>query len=100
MGYASCTVTANASGVSCNPDPVPVSRASQDGVTWTFANAGYTFTGVQIDGVAAPTGDFGTPAISTDAAGRSVMSVSDTVADLGNHSCTLLYTDPQIRNEN
>ncbi|MGB5104241.1 MAG: hypothetical protein WBO04_13125 [Steroidobacteraceae bacterium] len=97
MGYANCTVTANNNGVSCNPDPVAVSRASQDGVTWTFANDGYTFTGVQIDGVAAPTGDFGTPVISTNAAGRSTMSVSDTVADLGNYSYTLLYTDPQGR---
>jgi hypothetical protein len=97
MGYANCTVTANNNGVSCNPDPVPVSRASQDGVTWTFANAGYTFTGVLIGGVAAPTGDFGTPAISTNAAGRSVMSVSDTVADMGVYSYTLQYTDPQGR---
>lgn len=97
MGYANCTVTASNGSVSCNPDPVPVSRASQDGVTWTFANDGYTFTGVQIGGVAAPTGDFGTPAISTNAAGRSVMSVSDTVADIGNYSYTLLYTDPQGR---
>lgn len=109
MGYANCTVTASDSGVSCNPDPVPVSRATQDGVTWTFANAGYTFTGVQIGGVAAPTGDFGTPVISTNAAGRSVMSVSDTVADIGNYSYALQYTDPQgtagaydpqIKNEN
>lgn len=97
MGYATCTVTASNNGVSSNPDPVSVSRATQDGVTWTFANDGYTFTGVQIGGVAAPTGDFGTPAISTNAAGRSVMSVSDTVADPGNYSCTLLCTDPQGR---
>ena len=97
MAYANCTVTVNSGSVSCNPDPVPVSRATQNGVTWTFANDGYTFTGVLIGGVAAPTGDFGTPAISSNAAGRSVMSVSDTVADLGNYSYTLQYTDPQGR---
>jgi hypothetical protein len=97
MGYANCTVTVSNGAASSNPDPIPVSRATQDGVTWTFANAGYTFTGVTIGGVAAPTGDFGTPAISTNAAGRSVMSVSDTVADLGDYSYTLQYTDPQGR---
>lgn len=107
MGYSNCTVTANNSVVSSNPDPVIVSRATQDGITWTFANSGYTFTGVTINGVAAPTGDFGTPQISTNNAGRSVMSVSDTVADLGDYSYTLVYVDdqgrpgrfdPQIRN--
>jgi len=97
MGYANCTVTINNGTASSNPDPVPVSRATQNGVTWTFANAGYTFTGVLIGGVAAPTGDFGTPAISTNAAGRSVMNVSDSVADLGTYSYTLQYTDPQGR---
>jgi hypothetical protein len=97
MGYATCTVTVNNGSVSCNPDQVTVSRATQNGVTWTFANDGYTFTGVAIDGVSAPTGDFGTPAISTNAAGRSVMSVSDTVADDDTYSYTLQYTDPQGR---
>ena len=97
MGYANCTVTFSNGSVTCNPDPVPVSRATQNGVTWTFANTGYTFTGVLIGGVQAPTGDFGTPVISTDAAGRSVMSVSDSVADLGDYSYTLQYVDPQGR---
>jgi hypothetical protein len=95
MGYANCTVTINNGAASSNPDPVTVSRATQDGVTWTFANAGYTFTGVLIGGVSAPTGDFGTPAISTNAAGRSVMNVSDSVADLDTYSYTLQYTTPQ-----
>ena len=97
MGYATCTVTENNNGITCNPNKVTVSRATQDGVTWTFANAGYTFTGVEINGTRAPTGDFGTPVISTNNASRSVMSVSDTVADLGDYSYTLLYTDPQGR---
>ena len=95
MGYANCTVSITNNAVNCNPDPVSVSRATQDGVSWTFANPGYTFTGVQVNGVPAPTGDFGTPAIGTNNAGRSVMNVSDTVADLGNYSYSLLYTDPQ-----
>jgi hypothetical protein len=100
-------VTVNNGVASSNPDPVSVSRSTQDGITWTFATAGYTFTGVSIDGVAAPTGDFGTPQISTNNAGRSVMSVSDSVADLDTYSYTLEYVDaqgrpgrydPQIRN--
>lgn len=97
MAYANCTVTMNNNAASCNPDPVPVSRATQNGVQWTFANAGYTFTGVTIDGVAAPTGDFGTPVFSTNNAGRSVMTVTDSVADDGTYSYTLQYTDPQGR---
>ena len=97
MGYANCTVTANNNNVSSNPDPVHVSRATQDGVSWTFANPGYTFTGVTINGVPAPTGDFGTPSITTNNARQSVMNVSDTVADLGDYSYTLEYTDPQGR---
>ncbi len=97
MGYANCTVTVNNGSASCNPDPVPVSRATQDGVSWTFANSGFTFTGVQINGVSAPTGDFGTPSISTNNAGRSVMNVSDSVADLDTYSYTLQYVDAQGR---
>ena len=97
MGYANCTVTVNNGRASSNPDPVTVTRANQDGVTWTFANPGYTFTGVLIGGLSAPTGDFGTPVITTNAARRSVMNVSDTVADPGTYSYTLQYTDPQGR---
>ena len=97
MGYSTCTVTVNNNAASCNPDPVPVSRATQNGVQWTFASDGYTFTGVTIGGVAAPTGDFGTPSITTNAAGRSVMSISDSVADDDTYSYTLQYTDPQGR---
>jgi hypothetical protein len=109
MGYANCTVTFSNGSVQSNPDPVTVSRATQDGVQWTFGNSGYTFTGVSINGVQAPTGDFGTPQISANPAGRSVMSVSDSVADLDTYSYTLQYVDaqgrpgqydPQIKNEN
>jgi hypothetical protein len=95
--------------VTCNPDPVPVSRASNNGIQWTANQSGYTFTGVSIDGNAAPWGDFGTPSITTNAAGKSVMSVTDSVADLGDYTYSVLYTspngtpgsfDPTIRNEN
>jgi hypothetical protein len=95
MGYANCTVTMINGAASCNPDPVPVSKATQNGVEWTFATDGYTFTGVTINGTAAPTGDFGTPVISSTPAGRSKMSVPDTVADAGSYSYTLQFTDPQ-----
>jgi hypothetical protein len=104
MGYSNCTVTVNNNGVSCNPDPVVVTRNSQDGVEWTMAQSGYTFTGVQITGGGS---DFGTPVVTTNAAGRSVMTVTDNVRDLGDYSYTILYTtpggerrsfDPTIRN--
>ena len=72
-----------------------VKRTNNDGVQWTANKDGYTFTGVNIDGNSAPTGDFGTPVISTNPAGRSVMIVPDSVADLGDYSYGLTYTDPQ-----
>jgi hypothetical protein len=97
MGYANCTVTISNGRVQCNPDPVTVSRSSQDGVAWTFSNSGYAFTGVTINGVQAPTGDFGTPQIGSNQAGRSVMSVSDSVADTDTYSYTLQYVDDQGR---
>jgi hypothetical protein len=104
MSYANCTVTVNNNGVSCNPDPVIVTRNSQDGVQWTMAQSGYTFTGVDIPGGGS---DFGPPDITTNNAGRSVMTVTDSVQDLGDYSYTILYTtpsgerrsfDPTIRN--
>ena len=106
MPYATCTVDFSKSPPASSPDPVPVTRGTQGGVEWTANQTGYTFTGVKINDVAAPTGDFGTPVISTNAAGKSVMTVPDTVADLGDYSYTLEYTgpsgagsfDPTIRN--
>ena len=105
MAYAPVNVDFSKTPPSCSPDPVTVTR-TQEGVTWQSNDAGYTFTGVEIGGVAAPTGDFGTPVIGTQG-GKSTMSVPDTVADLGDYSYTLLYTtpsgdtarfDPTIRN--
>ena len=87
-------VNFNLTPVTCNPDPVNVRRANNDGVQWTANKPGYTFTGVSVAGHQAPTGDFGTPVISTNPAGRSVMTVPDSVADFGNYKYTLDYTDP------
>jgi hypothetical protein len=84
----------NATGMSCNPDPVPVSKANNGGIQWTFANAGYTFTGVNIGTVAAPTGNYGTPSIGTTPAGKSTMGVSDSGVSTADSAYTLLYTDP------
>jgi hypothetical protein len=104
MAYANCTVTVKNNGVSCNPDPVVVTRNSQDGVEWTMAASGYVFTGVDITNGG---GDFGTPSIATNAAGRSVMTVTDSVTDDGDYTYTIHYTtpsgekrsfDPTIRN--
>lgn len=86
------TVTFSSSGASCNPDPVPVTRSLNNGIQWTSATAGYTFTGIDIaDG---NDDDFGSPSVSTNAAGKSVMTVTDSVTDLGDYTYTLLYDDP------
>jgi len=78
-----------------NPNPVPVSRANNSGINWVANQDGYTFTGVTIDDVAAPTGDFGRPDISTNNAGRSEMSVTDSGdAVTTDHTYSLVYTDP------
>lgn len=87
------TVTFTSSGASFNPDPVPVSRALNDGVIWTAATPGYTFTGINI--TEGSDTDFGAPQFSTNSAGQSVMSVTDTVSDLKDYSYTICYTDPQ-----
>ena len=101
-------VNFNLTPVGCSPDPVPVKRSNNNGIQWTANADGYTFTGVSVDGHQAPWEDFGTPVISTNAAGRSVMTVPDSVADLGDYTYTLDYTDsngnagtydPTIRNE-
>lgn len=101
------TVTFNATGPRCNPDPVPVSRSQNSGIQWTSATAGYTFTGINFNPGQGT--DFGTPTFSTNAAGRSVMTVTDSVADLGDYAYGINYDepagnsktfDPTIRNKN
>lgn len=90
---AQVTVTFTGSEPGFNPDPVPVSRASNDGVIWTAATPGYTFTGINI--TEGDHTDFGTPVIGTNPAGQSTMSVTDSVSDLGDYSYTICYTDPE-----
>lgn len=109
LTYKPVTVNFSGNSVTCVPDPVVVKKALNDGIQWTASVTGYTFTGVDIDGHEAPYEDFGAPQISTDPAGRSVMSVSDNFADYNDHTYTLLYNqpdgepgrfDPTIKNEN
>ena len=90
-----------------SPDPVTVSEAAHDdGITWVSQTSGYTFTGVTI--TPNPSGEFGTPSISTNASGLSQMTVTDSISDYDEHKYTLNYTspagtpesyDPKIRNE-
>jgi hypothetical protein len=119
MSDVPCTVTVSNGAVACNPETLTVSRSQkQDGIKWTFANSGYTFTGLTIDDVPAPTGDFGAPEIDSNSAGRSTMRVSDSVQNLKFYSYKLQYLDdkgqpgespvkveggittPQIKNQN
>jgi hypothetical protein len=96
MSDVPCTVTVSNGVLACNPETLTVSRSQQqDGIKWTFANSTYTFTGVNIDGVPAPTGDFGAPEIGSNSAGRSTMRVSDSVQNLKFYSYTLQYLDDQ-----
>jgi hypothetical protein len=88
------TVNFNTDPPTCVPDPVHVSRANNTGVNWQANVVGYTFTGVSIDGHDAPTGEFGTPSISTGPNNKSQMFVSDANTDLDSHKYTLKYTDP------
>jgi len=87
-------VNFNQTPPSPSPDPINVSRASNDGVVFTANKTGFTFTGVLIGTVAAPTGDFGTPIIGSTPAGKSTMTVPDSVADIEEYSYTLEYTNP------
>lgn len=88
--WSQCNVNVSNGTANCNPDPVPVSRASNKGIEWVMTGTDYVFTGVDIT---ANVNDFGTPSISTNQAGKSVMTVTDTVADLGDYSYTINYAD-------
>ena len=89
------TVNFNTSPPTCNPDPVHVSRANNTGITWKANVVGFTFTGVEIDGHDAPTGEFGTPSITSGPNNKSQMTVSDANTDKNSHRYSLKYTDPQ-----
>ena len=91
-------VNFNADPPACNPDPVVVNLGLQDGVEWTGNQANYTFTGLDIDGVPAPTPPFGTPVI-TSVGPLSRMRVDDDVnvpddQEYVDYKYTLHYTDP------
>jgi hypothetical protein len=112
----------SSTSVSCNPDPVVVTKGTNDGVRWTTANADWVFTGVKIDGVTITTttsnGDFSGLTIDNTGANnrQSVMTVDDSLAEInGNvhqddHAYSVLYQarsggetysfDPTIRNQN
>jgi hypothetical protein len=89
---------------SCSPDEVVVQRSTDTGVQWQMETAGYEFTGIDID--ADGVQDFGAATISSDGA---VMTVTDTVADLGTFTYKVLYEntathekgsfDPGIKNK-
>lgn len=92
------TVNFVANPMTCNPDPVPVSKANNKGIRWKANQKSYTFTGVKIGNNEAPTGVFGTPVITTVGNGASKRSQMD-VSDAGDatptdYEYTLLYTDP------
>jgi hypothetical protein len=98
-------VSISGSQASCSPDEVVVSRSTDTGVQWHMETAGYQFTGIDID--ADGVQDFGAATISSDGA---VMTVTDTVTDLGTFTYKGLYEnsathepgsfDPGIKNKN
>ena len=97
-----CTVTVTGSTASPNPDPVNVSRASNNGVQWVMATPGYRFTGVEISDWT----DFQQPTFSDD---HRTMTVEDSVADYGNYTYSIGFEatstgerfqfDPTIHNQ-
>ncbi len=112
LGYSAITAAAPmvqvriANGqASCSPDEVVVSRSTDTGVQWHMATAGYEFTGIDID--ADGTQDFG---IATFNADQTVMTVTDSVADLETFTYCVNFKntatgeagsfDPGIKNKN
>lgn len=108
MPCARCNVTVSGTPAvaTCAPDPVNVSRgANQNCVEWVMVGTDYVFTGVTWTGNHS---DFGGAVIDSNSAGRSTMTVTDSVADLGYYTYTILFRDaagnqyehdPQIHNE-
>ena len=100
------TVSISSDGVaSFSPDEVNVYRSSQTGVQWQMKTPDYEFTGIDIQGP--NTQDFGAPTFNTD---NTVMTVTDTVADLDPFTYTIHWKntqtgqtgkfDPGIKNNN
>jgi hypothetical protein len=111
LGYSQMTAAAPMVKVSiagdkatCSPDEVVVQRGIDTGVQWHMDTAGYKFTGIDIN--ADGTQDFGAATLSSDG---SVMTVTDTVTDLGTFTYDVLYEntathekgsfDPGIKNK-
>lgn len=88
----------------CSPDEVVVYRSSNTGVQWHMESADYVFTGIDINEDGVP--DFGAANISAEG---KVMTVTDTVADLGTFAYCILWKntktnetgkfDPGIKNK-
>lgn len=100
------TVSISAEGeASFSPDVVNVYRSSQTGVQWQMKTPNYEFTGIDIEGP--HTQDFGAPTFNAD---HTVMTVTDTVADLDPFTYTISWKntqtgqtgnfDPGIKNKN
>ena len=85
----------------CRPNRATLKKGEHDAIVWTAKQTGYTFTGVEIEGIPAPTGDFGTPVIDDtgDSKPLSVMTVTDACSvpagkNYIDHEYTLLFTAP------
>ena len=85
------TVSISSDGVaSFSPDVVNVYRSSQTGVQWQMKTPAYEFTGIDIQGP--DTQDFGAPTFNAD---NTVMTVTDTVADLDPFTYTIYWKNTQ-----
>lgn len=107
------------------PDPVPVTKGTNDGVRWTTTDPNYVFTGVIIDQItinpSSPdpsSGDFNGLVIDNTGANnrQSVMTVDDSLAEIEgsvhdrSHPYSVLFQarsggttyafDPTIKNQN
>lgn len=115
------TLSNGGSSASCNPDPVVVTKGTNDGVQWTLNDRDHVLTSVTVDGVtispSSPgSGDFSGVTIDNTGSNnaQSVMTVDDSLAEIkGNvhsadHSYSVNYQaraggptrsfDPTIRN--
>ena len=98
-------VSISANGeASYSPDEVVVERSTDTGVQWHMKTAGWEFTGIEITGDVGH--DFGEPGFNAD---HTIMTVTDTVADLGEFKYLVNYKntatgearsfDPGIKNK-
>ena len=103
------TATVNLTNGTVRPDPIPVNQGVDDGVKWQMpGNAkDYAFIYVSFDKYE---DNFDNMSITENNAGRSILQIDDSVADLGDVKYTLFYIkkseptkvlsiDPFIRNQ-